>query len=226
MADTAMAPRSLALIHTVAGLVPVFEELAARHLPGWAPFNIVDESLLRNTVREGSLSQLTMRRLANYVWSAVDAGAEAILVTCSSLGPAVDAAIPLCPVPLFRVDDGMALAALEQGSRIGVLATLPTTLKPTTELVERHAARLGKPVTITSLLCEGAFAKLAAGDRAGHDTIVRDGLSEVASGVDVVVLAQASMARALDGEAASALPVPVLVSPELGVLHMRRTLAR
>lgn len=221
MTDTVTAPRSLALIHTVAGLVPVFEDLVSRHLPGWAPFNIVDESLLRNTIREGSLSQLTMRRLATYVWSAVDAGAQAVLVTCSSLGPAVDAAIPLCPAPLFRVDDGMALAALERGSRIGVLATLPTTLQPTTQLVERHAAAAGRPVTITSRLCAGAFEKLAAGDRAAHDAIVRDGLRDVAADADVVVLAQASMARALEGEGAPAVPVPVLTSPELGVLHMR-----
>ncbi|MEP9379374.1 aspartate/glutamate racemase family protein [Aquabacter sp. CN5-332] len=217
------SPRSLALIHTVAGLVPVFEELAARHLPGWAPFNIVDESLLRNTIREGSLSQLTMRRLATYVWSAVDAGAQAILVTCSSLGPAVDAAIPLCPVPLFRVDDGMALAALEKGRRIGVLATLSTTLAPTTALLERHAAQAGRDVRIASHLCDGAFAKLAAGDRAAHDDLVRAGLLAIAPEVDVVVLAQASMARALEGSASS---VPVLTSPELGVAHMASALAR
>lgn len=217
------SPRSLALIHTVAGLVPVFEELAARHLPGWAPFNIVDESLLRNTIREGALSHLTMRRLATYVWSAVDAGAQAILVTCSSLGPAVDAAIPLCPVPLFRVDDGMALAALEKGRRIGVLATLSTTLAPTAALLEHHAAQAGREVSIASHLCDGAFAKLAAGDRAAHDGLVRDGLLAIAPEVDVVVLAQASMARALEGAASS---VPVLTSPELGVAHMARALAR
>ncbi|CAH2401908.1 aspartate/glutamate racemase family protein [Mesorhizobium ventifaucium] len=48
----------------------------------------------------GSLSDLTKGRLATYVWSAVDAGADAIVVTCSTLGPAVDAIAPLCPVPL------------------------------------------------------------------------------------------------------------------------------
>lgn len=224
MTGPATTPRPLALIHTVAGLVPVFEELAARHLPGWAPFNIVDESLLRNTIREGSLSPLTMRRLATYVWSAVDAGAQAILVTCSSLGPAVDAALPLCPVPLFRVDDGMALAALEQGERIGVLATLPTTLAPTTALIERHAARLGRTASIASRLCDGAFAKLAAGDRAGHDALVRAQLDALAAEVDVIVLAQASMARVLE-EAGAAPPIPVLASPELGVKHLARALA-
>ena len=42
--------RSLALIHTVTGLVPVFEGLVKRHLESWTSFNIVDESLLRNTI--------------------------------------------------------------------------------------------------------------------------------------------------------------------------------
>src|SRR5271154_5248873 len=127
-------PGQLALIHTVATLVPVFAELTQRLLPGWETFNIVDESLLRNTIRAGALSPLTSRRLAGYVWSAVDAGADAVMVTCSSVGPAVDAIVPLCPVRLFRVDEAMADAALQTGRRIGVLATLTTTLQPTLEL--------------------------------------------------------------------------------------------
>ncbi|MFH1555800.1 MAG: aspartate/glutamate racemase family protein [Pseudomonadota bacterium] len=225
MTTSASAPRSLALIHTVAGLVPVFEDLTRRHLPGWEPFNIVDESLLRNTIRIGELSRLTMRRLAGYVWSAVDAGADAVLVTCSSLGPAVDAAIPLCPVPLFRVDDGMALAALEKGTRIGVLATLSTTLVPTTDLLKHHAAQKGVRVTLTSGVCEGAFARLAAGDRAGHDVLVRAELAAMVPKVDVVVLAQASMARALEDQGDNGFSIPILTSPELGVRHVQRALA-
>jgi Asp/Glu/hydantoin racemase len=225
MTTSASAPRSLALIHTVAGLVPVFEQLTRQHLPGWETFNIVDESLLRNTIRMGELSRLTMRRLAGYVWSAVDAGADAVLVTCSSLGPAVDAAIPLCPVPLFRVDDGMALAALEKGTRIGVLATLSTTLVPTTDLLKRHAAQMGVRVTLSSGVCDGAFARLAAGDRAGHDALVRAELAALAPKVDVVVLAQASMARALEDQGDNGFSIPILTSPELGVRHVQRALA-
>ncbi len=122
---TSASARKLAFIHTVAGLVSEFEGLAKQHLPDWKPFAILDESLLRNTIERGSLSDLTKRRLATYVWSAVDAGADAIVVTCSTLGPAVDAIAPLCPVPLFRIDEGMAKAAVEQGNRVGVLATYP-----------------------------------------------------------------------------------------------------
>jgi aspartate/glutamate racemase len=151
---------ALAMIHTVAGVIPVFNDLVRVHLPGWRPFNILDESLLGNTIREGTLSRQTMRRLAAQVWSAVDAGASAVLVTCSSLGPAVDAAMPLCPVPLFRIDDGMAIEAIQHGNRIGVLATLATTMDPTTRLIERHAHRMSRNVSVTSRLCEGAFDKL------------------------------------------------------------------
>ena len=210
------------MIHTVPGIIPVFSGLVGRHLPGWRPFNMLDESLLGNTIREGTLSQRTMRRLAAHIWSAVDAGASAVLVTCSSLGPAVDAAMPLCPVPLFRIDDGMAIEAMQRGSRIGVLATLHTTLDPTSHLIQRHARTIGHDVVLISRLCEGAFEKLRNGDTAAHDAIIRENLASLVGSVDVVVLAQALMANALNGMTETS--VPVLTSPELGVLHMSSAL--
>ncbi|WP_246787918.1 aspartate/glutamate racemase family protein [Bradyrhizobium sp. CCBAU 53421] len=152
----------------------------------------------------------------------VDAGAQAVLVTCSSLGPAVDMAMPLCPVPLFRVDDGMAIEAIERGNRIAVLATLASTLEPTTQLIKHHAARLGRHASIASHLCEGAFDKLRSGEKLAHDALVREGLASVVGSVDVVVLAQASMANALLEVGAT--QVPVLTSPELGVLYMSSAL--
>ena len=69
--------KQLAFVHTVPGLVPTFADLARDCLPGWETFNIVDESLLRNTIRSGRLTEATMRRVAGHVWSAVDAGADA-----------------------------------------------------------------------------------------------------------------------------------------------------
>ncbi|AGS26223.1 aspartate/glutamate racemase family protein [Rhizobium etli] len=213
---------ALAMIHTVPGIIPAFNELVGLHLPGWRSFNMLDESLLGNTIREGVLSSQTMRRLTGHISSAVDAGASAVLVTCSSLGPAVDAAMPLCPVPLFRIDDGMAIEAIRRGNRIGVLATLATTMNPTTRLIERHAQRIGHRVSVTGRLCDGAFEKLRSGDRATHDAIIREGLASLVDSVDVVVLAQASMANALNEMSQAS--VPVLTSPELGVLHMSSAL--
>lgn len=147
--------KQLAFVHTVPGLVPTFADLARASLPGWETFNIVDESLLRNTIRTGRLTEATMRRVAGHVWSAVDAGADAVLVTCSSIGPAVDATRPLCPVPLFRIDEAMADRAVATGPRIGVLATLNSTLAPTRDLIARRAEEAGQPVEILDDVCQG-----------------------------------------------------------------------
>lgn len=216
------ATTTIAMIHTVAGLVPTLDALARREMPGCEPFSILDESLLRNTIREGSLSKTTMRRLAQYVWSAVDGGAEAVIVTCSSLGPAVEAARPLCPVPLFRIDEGMALEAVSRASRIGVLATLPTTLGPTGDIIRTSAAITGRTgCEVTEILCEGAFERLSRGDREGHDKMVVEGFRRLAPRVDLVVLAQASMASALAPLGPEPEGVPVLTSPELGMRHVR-----
>lgn len=218
-------PRSIAMIHTVAGLIPTFDALLKAELPAWAGFNMVDESLLRATIRDGSPSPLTTRRLAALIASATDAGAEAVVVTCSSLGPAVDACRPFCPVPLFRIDEGMAIAAVQSAARIGVLATLPSTLAPTGALIRATAARLGRDCSVTDRLAEGAFQKLASGDTATHDAMVATEIRALAAISDTVVLAQASMARALATVAGDIGNTPVLTSPELGIRHIRDRLA-
>jgi Asp/Glu/hydantoin racemase len=205
--------KQLAFVHTVPGLVPTFADLARAHLPAWETFNIVDESLLRNTIRGGRLSEETMRRVAGHVWSAVDAGADAVLVTCSSIGPAVDATRPLCPVPLFRIDEAMADRAVATGPRIGVLATLSSTLEPTRDLVARRAAAAGRAVEIRDDVCRGAFEALQRGDRDAHDAAVTSALLDMLPQVDVIVLAQASMARVLETLPEGTVTVPVLTSP-------------
>jgi Asp/Glu/hydantoin racemase len=216
--------RQLALIHTVPGLIATFAPLVREHLPDWTPFNIADESLLRTSIREGAMSKATARRVAGYVFSAVDAGADAILVTCSSIGDAVDWTRPFCPVPLVRVDEGMAERAVATGERIGVLATLSTTLGPTRDLVVRTAAAHGKAPLITARVCDGAFAALSAGRQDEHDRIVGEALLALAEEVDVVVLAQASMARVLAAEGFGTPGIPILSSPELGVLRLKAVL--
>ena len=223
--QTESGPDRIGLIHTVPGLVTVFDDLFAHEMPGWSRFHMVDESLLKNTISEGVLSKPTMRRVLTAIWSATDAGADAVVVTCSSLGAAVEAARPFCSVPLFRIDLGMAEEAVRLGTRIGVLATLQTTLAPTTALLETVSAKAGGAErTIVSRVVADAFARLSAGDAAGHDVAVAAALSAMAEEVEVIVLAQASMGRALTS-LSNPPTIPVLTSPALGVAHIRAALA-
>jgi Asp/Glu/hydantoin racemase len=215
---------TLGLIHTGTFLPAVFKKLCRELMPEVTIFNIVDESLINNTIAAGELTVKTSRRLAGYLESAEDAGADAILVTCSSIGPAVEAARPFIGVPVLRVDQPMADKAVRMGRRIGVIATLPTTLGPTANLVQARAALQGREVEIVPYLCEGAFAALSSGDGATHDRLVAAGLRELMAQVDVVVLAQASMARVADSLPGDAQLVPVLSSPRAGVEAAKQAL--
>jgi Asp/Glu/hydantoin racemase len=219
-----MSRKKLGLVHTSATLVPVFEQLCKAKLPGVSVFNIVDDSLIKDVIREGELRPSTARRVAQHVVAAEDAGADFILVTCSSIGAAVETAATLASVPVLRVDQPMADRAVSSATRIGVVATLRTTLEPTADLIRRRASAAGKQVTIAARLCDGAFDALMSGDPATHDAIVAAALRETANQVDVVVLAQASMARVVDTLAESDRRVPILASPPLAIDYLASVL--
>jgi Asp/Glu/hydantoin racemase len=219
-----MKTKTLALIHTSATLVPVFAQLCREKLPRAATFNIVDDSLVRAIGEHGALTPGIARRVAAYVSSAEAGGADHILVTCSSIGPAVEASAPFSAVPVLRVDQPMADEAVRRGKKIGVIATLRTTLEPTADLVRRRAALAGRDIALTARLCEGAFEALMAGDAGKHDALVAAALRELSARVDVVLLAQASMARVVDTLPESERRVPILASPALAIDHLARVL--
>lgn len=209
-------------IHTVPSLAETFRDLAGRLLPDAAVDEVVMEHLLQRTVAEGHVAPRTERELAEAVTAAAEE-ADIVMVTCSTLGTAVDALAGRSGLPVMRVDEAMARRAVETGDRIGVLATLPTTLEPTVALLERIAPA-DRPIEVLPHLCAGAFDAVRSGDGERHDALVRAGLEALlADGVDVVVLAQASMARAVESLPAEP-PVPVLTSPRLAVEHLAREL--
>lgn len=216
--------KTLGLIHTSATLVPVFAQLCRDKLPGVETFNLSDDSLIKDVIARGELTALTSRRVADHIVSAEQAGADLILVTCSSIGPAVEAAADRVRVPVLRVDQPMADRAVQLGRRIGVVATLPTTLGPTADLIRRRAAAAGHSIELTSRLCDGAFAALMAGQTATHDAAVAGALQELGKAVDVIVLAQASMARVVETLPPEARPVPILSSPALAIEHLAEVL--
>lgn len=219
-----MSVKTLGLIHTSATLVPVFAELCAKYIPHVKTFNIVDDSLIKNTIACGELTADTSRRVVNYAGSAQDAGADYILFTCSSIGPAVEAAAGLSHVPVLRVDQPMADKAVQLGKKIGVVATLSTTLNPTSDLVRRRAIAAGKEIELVPVLCEGAFEALMSGDAATHDQKVGDALKKLANEVDVILLAQASMARVVDTLAEADKKVPILASPPIAMEYLATVL--
>jgi Asp/Glu/hydantoin racemase len=207
----------IGLIHSSVTLVPLFQELCSELLPGVETLNIADNSLIDETLAQGKVPSTVFSRLRSLILEAETAGAQAIMVTCSTLGPVAEAYQGVSNVPVIRVDLAMADQAVALGDRIGVVATRATTLTPTVDLIRQRAMAVNKSVEILVELCEGAFEALMNGDSLNHDRLVRERLEKLLASVDVIVLAQASMARVVaqlphyDGS------VPILTSPRLAV---------
>ena len=212
--------KQIAFIHTSPSVIPTFKALADELLPRASIFNMVDESLLCDIIREKGCPPITARRLVGHVLSAEQAGADYILVTCSSMGRAVEASRVICGATVLRVDEPMAVEAVRIGGRIAVIATLPSTMAPTLDLIRSCAATKGKTIELAGELVEGAFDAVISGDGATHDRLVGSALKELARRSDVIVLAQASMVRVVDSLAPGDKPIPILSSPRLAVQHL------
>lgn len=220
---------NVVLIHTVASNEQVFDALCAEIMPGVPARHVVDESLLGDTIATGHLTDDVRRRFREHAEAARREGAELIMLTCSSVGPSADGLGDELGIPVLRVDEAMAERAVATGARVGVAATLPTTLEPTAALVRRAAERAARRVDVTTQLAEGAFQALREGQPERHDALVMDALRVLAARTDVIVLAQASMARAMGGADSievAGRAVPVLTSPRLGIERLRDLAAR
>jgi Asp/Glu/hydantoin racemase len=216
MAKIAMLHTSFVFVNVETQITDLLREL----MPDDEVIHFVDSDVLATVMREGSISDDSDARMAHLAEAAERAGADVIFSACSSLGPAIDRAKSHVHIPIVKIDDAMTLKAALTGTTIGVLATVPTTLPPTANLIRNHATDAGRDVTIITELAEGAFDALMRGDKPRHDELVSAGAQAlVTKGVDVIVLAQASMTRLTDALAAET-GVPVLSSPRLGVEHL------
>jgi Asp/Glu/hydantoin racemase len=213
----------LAIVHTSFALVEPLNLLIKQELPSVEVINIVDDTTLAYARKWGVDSGLT-RRMLQYFEAAVLAKADIILNACSSVAETVDTARKLISIPILKIDEPMVEKSLNIGRNILVVATVASTLGPTTRLIESMAKDNGKDVQVVPLLCEGAFEMLLAGNFEAHDTFVTSKIFSIAADFDVILLAQASMARVIP-TLEKGINTPVLTSPRLAVLRIKEMFA-
>lgn len=219
--------KKIAVLHTSFVFVqvePVINDLIAELVPDAEVIHFVDSDVLATVVREGGISPKSEQRMTSLAVAAEAADADIIFSACSSLGPALSVAAGAVSIPVVKIDEAMAMRAAAAGDRIGVLATVPTTLAPTSDLIREKASEIGKLVSIEQRLCAGAFDILMSGDREQHDALVIEQALDLARDVDLIVLAQASMSR-LQPVLAERTGLPVLSSPRMGVEYLAERVA-
>lgn len=203
----------IACLHTAESNIGVFDAALLRAgLTGVALSHTVRGDLLAAAEREGGLTS----EIASGVVKALTRlcpGADAVLLTCSTLGPAAEAAADVAPIPVLRVDAALAAEAVKGGGRVVVLCAVETTVEPTRRLFEAAATASGAEVTVT--LVPGAWAAFKAGLQDRYlETIASAVRGARLDGAPTVALAQASMAGACDAFTTAERP---LTSPVAGL---------
>lgn len=215
--------KKVAFIHTVHSIIPQLNEMFYRFIKNAEVFHLLDESILKKAIEQGGLTPDLCGKVTKLSRMAEAGGADVILVTCSSISPCVDIARKSIRVPILKIDEPMAEESCRIGEKIAVIATLGTTLNPTSKLIRGKAQMFKKDIDIIPFLCEGAFKAIVSGNIKTHDKIIVKNLLKADEKADVIVLAQASMANVIQRTNIK-LSKKVLTSPESGIKNIKRYL--
>jgi Asp/Glu/hydantoin racemase len=172
--------------------------------------NLLDESLFIDF--GDRLTPALRRRMSQLVCYSAEHGARAIGLACSVYTPMVEMARTLVDIPVVSSYGPVMEDALRAGSRIGLLAAVPATLRDSEFFLRQAAHASGADVRAYSHLAEDL---MLVKRHEGEDAFCRRVAEEVdklAPHVDAVLLTQFSMASALP-HLQSVAPVPVLSAP-------------
>ncbi|MES2412389.1 MAG: aspartate/glutamate racemase family protein [Pseudomonadota bacterium] len=205
----------IALIHALRHSPPPVEASFARLWPEATLMNLLDDSLSADLAAAGRITDDITRRFLDLSGYVLSTGADAILFTCSAFGPCIEACVAKFPgVPILKPNEAMIEEAAGIAKRIGLLASFAQTL-------DSMPREFPAGMQVVTQLAEGALAALDRGDGPLHDQLAAQAAGKLADGgVEVIALAQFSLARAADAVAA-ATGLRVLTTPDCAVRKMR-----
>ena len=219
-----MTKRRVAFIHTSPAAIGPLMQFYSAAAPELEITNLLDDGLLRLLAAKEIAT--AARRLGEMIKAAVVTyGAELAMITCSSVSKEMAERLDQdFALPILKIDYPMARQAVRAGSKIGVAATFPPTLVPTTKLLNEAAAEASREIEIIQEVSPDAYTALLANDLAKHDELLLGVIERLErQEVSAIVLAQVSMARILP-QLNGRVQVPVLSSLHTSLKAVRERL--
>jgi hypothetical protein len=204
-------------LHTADAHLGVFAALLDEISPDDRAVQLVDESLLTDARRRGGVDEDLRRRIGTQLEALTAQGAVRVVSTCSTIGGPSEEIGRAAGIDVLRVDRPMARIAVASGDRIAVVAALESTVGPTRDLLTQTAEEAGRRVTVVDAPCLEAWTHFEAGAHDRYYATLASHLESLDDAVDVVVLAQASMAPV---EGLVRLHALVLSSPRTAVMAL------
>jgi hypothetical protein len=191
--DQEETPLKIACLHTIASNQSIFEDAKPA---GAQVSHTVRSDLLADAERAGGMTE-TIEAAAVSALLELALGADAVLLTCSTIGSAAERASGMTNVPILRADAALAREAVALRQPVLVLCGVETTVGPSRRLFETAAAATG--VAIDMEVVPDAWTAFKAGDiDTYHGLVSVYADRSFAAGRKVIALAQASMAGAAD----------------------------
>ena len=216
--------KTIGIIHAVHLTIRAMQPFLERYIPNVEVMHLCDDTIQRDNIAAGVgvIPKNNYFKFAQYAHNLQESGVELILLACSTFNYAAELARPMIDIPIMQIDRPMMELAVAQGRRVGLLATLATTVPSSERLLRIVAAEKGLPVDITTVMRPEAFAAIQKGDKDTHNNILLEEIDKLSGKVDSIVLAQLSMSalEPLLGKTA----VPVYNSGTTGFDCIRRTL--
>jgi aspartate/glutamate racemase len=190
-----LSGKTLGVIHAALisskSVQPFIDEI----LPEVTVVHHVDDTI-QNTnfaCEPGTIPKQNYFKFAAYAHYLEEAGVNLILLACSTFNRAVELARPMINTPMLQIDRPMMDLAVQHGSRVGLLATVPTTVPASERLLKLAASDAGKSVDVKTVLCSQAFEEIKKGNTDKHNAMLLEEIDRLSRNVDAIALAQVSM---------------------------------
>ena len=216
--------KTIGIIHAVHLTIRAMQPFLERYIPDVEVVHLCDDTIQRDNIAAGVgvIPKRNYYKFAQYAHNLEEAGVDLILLACSTFNYAAELARPMINIPIMQIDRAMMELAVAQGRRVGMIATLATTVPSSERLLRIVAAEKGSPVEITTVLRPEAFVAISKGDSETHNKILLEEIDKLSGKVDSIVLAQLSMSALAPFLGKTA--VPVYNSGTTGFESIRRTL--
>jgi Asp/Glu/hydantoin racemase len=201
--------RTIGIIHAIHLTIRAMQPFLERYIPGVEVMHLCDDTIQRDNIAAGAgvIPKHNYFRFAQYAHNLQESGVELILLACSTFNYAAELARPMIDIPILQIDRPMMELAVAQGRRVGLLATLGTTVPSSERLLRIVAAEKNSTVEITTVLRPDAFAAIQKGDSETHNRILLEEIDKLSNKVDSIVMAQLSMSALAPFLGKTAVPV-------------------
>src|ERR1035441_5291063 len=143
--------KTIGIIHAVNLTIRAMQPFLDQYIPDIEVVHLCDDTIQRDNIRAGVgvIPKVNYFKFAQYAYNLQDAGVDLILLACSTFNYAAELARPMIDIPIMQIDRPMMELAVTQGRRVGLLATLATTVPSSERLLRIVAGEKNLPVEIT-----------------------------------------------------------------------------